>query len=299
MRYQITIVLILVLTFQWSSAQPWMTNLDLAQDLALTQNKMVLMVWEDTTKYPYHVLVNDENGYTILIENLFENEEVSPLIWKYFVPVIVNELAYESLYLEIKEKQSQEYIDKFNDDSIKIMDVHGHILNVKHTAEGYQNITTLIQNYGINTEFFALELKEYKEKKDFYSAYYLASKYFDFSPYVKEAIRENMVDLGLLYLEEASQFIEEVTAEDKAMLSQRVALLSIQQYIILNRPRKALRLLNRLEIDEEHASNQGFLAFLYYTTHRILGNQKEVMTWKSKLSSVNLKKAQVLINLYK
>ncbi|MEP5935078.1 MAG: hypothetical protein ABJ218_08160, partial [Winogradskyella arenosi] len=208
MRYQITIVLILVLTFQWSSAQPWMTNLDLAQDLALTQNKMVLMVWEDTTKYPYHVLVNDENGYTILIENLFENEEVSPLIWKYFVPVIVNELAYESLYLEIKEKQSQEYIDKFNDDSIKIMDVHGHILNVKNTAEGYQNITTLIQNYGINTEFFALELKEYKEKKDFYSAYYLASKYFDFSPYVKEAIRENMVDLGLLYLEEASQFIE-------------------------------------------------------------------------------------------
>ena len=160
-----------------SHAQAWMTNLDIAQKLALSQNKMVLMVWEDTTDYKYQVVVNNEKGNTVFVQNLFENEEVSPLIWDYFVPVIVNEFEYADLYEKIKDKQSQKYIDKFNDDSIKIMDVNGNILNVSNQPEGYQNITKIILDYGLNTEFVSPELNGYNDKSDFYSAYYLASKY--------------------------------------------------------------------------------------------------------------------------
>lgn len=114
-----------------SSAQAWMTNLEIAQRLAMVQNKMLLMVWEETTSYQYPVLVRDEKGRTIFINNLFEDEYISPLIWEHFVPVIVSEHKYAELYGKIKGRRSQRYIDKFNDDSIKIMDVNGNIINTE------------------------------------------------------------------------------------------------------------------------------------------------------------------------
>jgi hypothetical protein len=82
-----------------------------AQDLAMVQNKMVLMVWEETTTYPYPVLVEDEKGRKVLVRNLFTDEYISPIIWDYFVPVIVSEDKYEDLYLQIKGKRNQNYID--------------------------------------------------------------------------------------------------------------------------------------------------------------------------------------------
>ena len=179
-----TIFLLLVVNLSYS--QSWMTSLDIAQKLATVQNKMVLMVWEETTKYPYHVLVNDDKGRTLVIENLFEDENLSPLIWKSFVPVIVSEDQYADLYMEIKNKRKQSYIDKFNDDSIKIMDINGNILNVSNSSQGFQNITNLIETYALNTQFLALELTGYKKEKNFYSAYYLASKYIDFTLYADE-----------------------------------------------------------------------------------------------------------------
>ena len=280
-----------------SHAQAWMTNLDIAQKLALSQNKMVLMVWEDTTEYKYQVVVNDEKGNTVFVQNLFENEEVSPLIWEYFVPVIVNEFEYADLYDKIKDKQSQKYIDKFNDDSIKIMDVNGNILNVSNQPEGYQNITKIILDYGLSTEFLSHEFKGYNNKLDFYSAYYLASKYLDYSLYMKESIRENIVDLAMIYLDEAAEHIEGNPVENQLGLTQRVELSRIQQYLILKRPRKVLRELKRMDADTIAQNNQGFVDFLYYTSYRVLEDLDEAELWKSNISSVDLKKAELLINL--
>ena len=121
-----TIFLLFIVNFSFS--QEWMTSLDIAQKLALVQNKMVLMVWEESTKYPYPVLVNNDKGRTILIENLFEDENISPLIWEYFVPVIVSENEYEDLYYAVKGKRNQRYMDKLNDESIKIMDINVNII---------------------------------------------------------------------------------------------------------------------------------------------------------------------------
>ena len=73
---------ILLFTVNLSYSQAWMTSLDIAQKLATVQNKMVLMVWEETTKYPYPVLVKDDKGRTLFVNNLFEDEDLSPLIWE-------------------------------------------------------------------------------------------------------------------------------------------------------------------------------------------------------------------------
>ncbi|WP_152487182.1 hypothetical protein [Winogradskyella psychrotolerans] len=289
--------LFLLFAFNLSHSQAWMTNLDIAQNLAITQNKMVLMVWEESTQYPYGVLANDDTGKTVFIENLFESEILSPLVWEHFVPVIVSEYKYADLYEDIKDKRSQKYIDKFNDDSIKIMDVNGNILNVSSDPENFQNITTIINDYAINTEFIAPELIGYNTKKDFYSAYYLASKYLDFSIYMKEKLRPEFIDLGIIYLNEASNLVETQPTDDQQALAQRVALLDLQQYLILKRPKKVLRQLKKMDAESLETTNESFVAFLYYTVYKILNDETNAALWESKISSVNLKKAQLLINL--
>jgi len=288
---------ILLFTVNLSYSQAWMTSLDIAQKLATVQNKMVLMVWEETTKYPYPVLVKDDKGRTLFVNNLFEDEDLSPLIWEHFVPVIVSEDQYADLYLKIKGKRKKNYIDKFNDDSIKIMDINGNILNVPDFSEDYPNITELIKTYALNTKFLALELLGFKKEKSFYSAYYLASKYIDFALYADEKIRPELINLANIYLDEALTLLENDISEDKLSLKQRVELLKIQEYLILKRPKKLLRQLKKIDPENVDDTNKTFVAFLYYTAYSILEDESNIEVWKSKVSLVNLKKAQMIINL--
>ncbi|MCT4629264.1 hypothetical protein [Winogradskyella sp.] len=280
-----------------TSAQAWMTNLEIAQRLADVQNKMILMVWEDTTQYQYPVFVKDDRGRTIFINNLFEDEQVSPLIWEHFVPVIVSEYKYADLFEKIKGKRTQKYIDKFNDDSIKIMDINGNILNVDYLVEDFENITEIIERYALNTSFISQELKDYKKEKTFYSAYFLASKYLDTGLYVNKKTRSNIVELSNIYLQEAVELIDEQGDEEKARLKQRCHLLKIQENLLLKKPKKVIRLLKKLKKEDIDESNTIFIAFLYYTAYMSLDKPDEAELWKSKISSVNLKKAQKLINL--
>lgn len=284
-------------TVNLSYSQEWMTSLEIAQKLALMQNKTVLMVWEEATKYPYLVYVDDEKGGTIVIGNLFEDEKISQLIWKNFVPVIVSESQHASLYKKVKGKRKQRYIDKFNDDSIKIMDANGNIINTSYVTEDYLDIAKLIKNYALNTQLVTLELEAYKKEKNFYSAYYLASKYLDLSVYVNEAIRSEIIDLSNIYLDEAIDFLEIEATEDKSTLKQRAELLKIQEYLILNRPKRVLRELKKMEAENIESTNEALVNFLYYTAYSILKDEKNIELWKTKVSLLNLKKAQMIINI--
>ena len=284
-------------TVNFSYSQEWMTSLEIAQKLALMQNKTVLMVWEEATKYPYLVYVDDEKGGTIVIGNLFEDEKISQLIWENFVPVIVSESQHANLYKKVKGKRKQRYIDKFNDDSIKVMDANGNIINTSYVAEDYLDIAKLIENYALNTQLVTLELEAYKKEKNFYSAYYLASKYLDLSVYVNEAIRSEIIDLSNIYLDEAVGFLEIEATEDKSTLKQRAELLKIQEYLILNRPKRVLRELKKMDAENIESTNEALVNFLYYTAYSILKDEKNIELWKTKVSLLNLKKAQMIINI--
>ncbi|WP_243472599.1 hypothetical protein [Winogradskyella sp. MH6] len=292
-------LLLVVLMTNTASAQEWMKNLEVAQALAKVQNKMVLMVWEETTSYQYPVIVKDDKGRTIIINNLFEDEDVSPLIWQHFVPVIVSEDRYADLYEKIKDKRSQKYIDKFNDDSIKIMDINGNILNVDYLTEDLQDITTIIQRYALNTTFIAQELQDYKQDKNFYSAYFLASKYLDLGMYVNKDVRANIVELSNIYLEEAKRLVAQEDQSEQKGLLQRCDLLELQEELLLKRPKKVIRQLKKLKEEELVESNKPFIAFLYYTAYMSNDKPEDAEQWKSQISSVNLKKAQLIINLNK
>jgi hypothetical protein len=100
----------------------WMTSLDAAKRLAYVQDKMVLMIWEESAFVPLPVTLKDDNGKRVFIDDLFENQILINLLRDYFILVKVNEQEYEELFQPIKNKQSPTYINKFNYDSIKILD---------------------------------------------------------------------------------------------------------------------------------------------------------------------------------
>ncbi|WP_299128902.1 hypothetical protein [uncultured Winogradskyella sp.] len=295
MKNRFITAFILFATINLALAQNWMTDLTIAQRLAQVQNKMVLMVWEEATTYQYSVFVNDSKGRTIVVNSLFDDEVISPLIWDYFVPVIVREEAYADLYLKIKGKRPQSYIDKFNDDSIKIMDINGNIINIDPYTEGPQNISRIIQRYAINTELIENELAGYKKEKTFYTAYYLASKYLDLAIHLKKNVRSAIIDLSKIYLNEAKEFAK--SEADSETLLQRCDLLEIQEVLINRKPKRVLRLLKRMEKQGIAERNESFAAFLYFSSYITLNEPDKAEKWKSKVSAVNLKKAWKIINL--
>ena len=129
------------------NAQNWMTSFDVAKRLALVQNKMLLMVWEDPTYDYYPVYLNHKDGYNVIVEDIFDNPEIIEYLQEYFVLVIVNEYQYDDWYNSIKDIYGSTYLEKFNDNSLKVVDVNGVIINTNNVYyEGVQNLSKIIEN---------------------------------------------------------------------------------------------------------------------------------------------------------
>ena len=287
--------IILCLTFTLSSAQEWMTNLEVAERLALAQNKMLVVVWEDTYYKGVAATVNNVEKQEVFIENMFSKPVLDSLMWEHFVPVILSEDNYSSLFEKIKNKRSAKYINTFNDDSLKIMDANGNILNLSN-GNYILNLSEFIYKYSIDTSFLKSEIQNYKDDNDFYSSVYLASKYMDFAYFSSNSIRPELVDLALIYLDEASDFFKEETLDNKETLNQRLELLDIQKYILLKEPKKALRKLNKIKTSEVEKANVNLRSFLYLAAYTLLQDQVNMAIWEPKVLLWDKKKMQSLMS---
>ncbi|TCK66828.1 hypothetical protein DFQ05_2112 [Winogradskyella wandonensis] len=297
---RISVILCAFLVWYNSFSQeiiPWVESLPIAKIQARSENKMILMVWEGATEYPMPVLIKDERGKDILIDNLFETPQLNELLWQYFVPVVVGDESYADWFLDIKDKRSQAYIDKFNDDSLKVIDVNGNILGTSGAYTELLDLTKFITKYGFETSYIKQELLNYHQEKNFYSAFYLASKYVDFSLLVNEKVRSEILDLSDIYFSEAKDFISsENRSDDKAQL-QRIDLLKLKQELIKNRPRKVLRRLKKIDDLEIEKVNEPLATFLYYTAFRLLNDTEKFQRLESSISLLNLKQAQLIVNI--
>jgi hypothetical protein len=269
-----------------------MTSLEVAKSLAFVQDKLLFVVWEDVSYGQYPILITNENGVAY-VDDLFSNENLNQVIWEHFVPVILNEANYEALYNDIKGKQNQIYIDKFNDDSIKIMDVNGHIINTTIAYYEYLDIASFISKYALNTSFLKAELTQYRAQKDFNTAYRLATKYIDFAVFVNDEVRPEIIKLSNIYLKEAEAF---VSTEQPNALSRKIELQNIYQDLVLGKAKKVLRQLKRIDNSEVDPSDQSLIAFLHFTSHLLLKDETSASVWRSKVSLVNLKMTNLIVN---
>ncbi|MEY8847541.1 hypothetical protein AB9K26_01900 [Psychroserpens sp. XS_ASV72] len=277
-------------------SQDWMTSLEVAKSLGLVQNKLLFVIWEDAYYNPYPVLIKDAKGNAV-VEDMLSNDSLNEAIWKHFVPVVLSESRYEELLNDIKDKRPQSYIDKFNDDSIKIMDVNGNILNTKVEYYDYLDIVKFIVKYALDTSYLQAELMNFRTQKDFNTTFRLASKYMDFSVLVSKDLRKEVLQLSDFYLRDAKDFISEEANEVRTELAQKVELLNFKQELILNNPRKVLRRLKKIESSTIASSNEELWAFLHYTAYLLLKDESNASVWRTKVSLVNLKKANMIVNI--
>lgn len=278
-----------------SNAQEWYTSFDVAKRLALLQDKMLLVMWENTLDYEYLVMLVTEQNVPIYID-INSNDDVNSLIWEWFVPVILPESNYQDIFNKAKKTRSAKYLNKLQDDSIKIMDVNGNILNIQSDYFDVQNLSQIIAKYALNTSFLEDELNNYLNEANITTAFNLASKYLDFSIYVQKEVREELIDLANIYFNEAEQFLEESDLNNKFGFSQRLDFIKIEEQLILNKPSKARRFLKRIDKDEIDSTNLSLYNFLNYTTFKLLKDEDEARLWETKLSMTDLKKAELIIN---
>lgn len=272
----------------------WMTAIDAAKRLALAQDKMILMVWDTATYYPLPVLVNNGNGRQVLVNNLFESPEVIDLLWQHFVLLKIYDDEYPDLYEEIKDRPFS-YLGKFDDDSLKVMDVCGNILNTSHETDYVLDLTAFINKYGLNTSYLKMELLNYRSEKTLYTALYLASKYIDYGFYMHAGVKSEILDLSTVYLNEARGLLHQDSLDNKAALAQRLELLEIEQLLVLNKPKKVIRKLKRLDKGELQGANNQLVAFLYFTAYRLLHDEKNAALWRPKVSAIDFEKAMFIV----
>jgi hypothetical protein len=283
------------LTFSFSSiGQEWFTSFDVAKRMALAQNKMLFVIWDDALQTPYYIEVNDENGKKVLVD-LTRHEEVNAIIWDYFIPLLMPESEYGKLLDKAKNIRGTDYLSKLEDDSIKIMDVNGAILNSEFSLQTFENLPDLIKLYALNTSYLNPYLRNYLKKVNFTTTFILASKYFDFAILNTNQTRFDIVTLADGYLEEARILLEESDLDNKRAFLQKLEFFKIKELLILNQPKKAKRLLKRIKVSEIAEINKELFVFLNYTTFMLLKDEVSAAPWKAKLSFINLKKAELII----
>ncbi len=294
--------LIMFGTLHFCRAQEWFTSFDVAKRLALVQNKMLFVIWEESMNDTYPIWIYDDNGKLTAFD-LAKNDSLDPMIWEHFVPVKLPEYNYTELSHQVKETRGLKYYNKLIDDSIKIMDVNGNILNIDDSLDryyfiddyGYLDIADFIKRYSLNTSFLNSEFKYYSDNKTFTTAFRLASKYLDYAIFVEKDLRPDITALANIYFDEAKNFLEESSVENKAALIQKMELLQIKELLILNQTRKARRLIKKIDIEQIEAINQHLFAFLNYLTFKLLKDEENSTLWESKISSLDLKYSELIL----
>lgn len=292
------IVLIFLMTFSTITtinAQKWFTDFNVAKRLALLEDKMLLVMWESTLDYPYHVVLINERNTPIYVD-MNQSNNLNDIIWEGFVPVLLPESSYEDLYNEAKKTRSIKYLDKLQDDSIKIMDANGNILNIESNNYQVQNLSLILRIYALDTSYMENELYNYLDEVNITTAFNLASKYLNFSVYAEQEVREEIIDLANIYFNESEQFLNESNINNKSGFLQRLDLVRIEQQLILDKSFKARRQLKRMDEDEVDLTNKSLYNFLNYTTFKLLKDEEKAALWKNKLSITDFKKANLIIN---
>lgn len=294
----LSIFLLFFVQITVAQQRDWLNSLQIAKNYAQSENKMILMVWNEATQYPFAGVVKNNEGRNIYLKNIFASEAILNLFWEHFIPVVVNEEVYEALFVDIKGKRKQSYIDVFNDDSLKVMDSNGNILGTSGAYTEVLSISNFIIKYSLDSSYLKQELLNYSKEKNFYSTYYLASKYIDYSILVNKKVRSEILALSNIYFKEAEMFLQkDKEIENKANFLQRIQLTVLKQDLVKGKANRVLKNLKKIEKNPIADTNQSQLKFLKYTAYRLKNDTEKFAKLEKEISLLNKKQTQLIVDI--
>lgn len=276
MKFFYTTFFAFLITFSANAdSSNWLTSLDQAKKIALGSNKLILVDFWATWCGPCKRM--DAESWS-----------------KKEVQILMND--YVSVKIDIDRNRS--LAQKYGVQGIPyifIMDGNGKVVYQQMSYKRKSEVIKLLKKYAINTSYLSADMINYYKKQNFITAFRLGIKYQDYSLHLGDSLRNDIIDVSTKYLDEARNYLKETEIKNKTLLKQKLDLFTIQEYLILNRPEKALKKLNKLHDNDLQEGNKKFYAFLKYVAYLQKNDEEMITKTKDEISETDLKKAELFI----
>ncbi|WP_395054914.1 thioredoxin family protein [Flavobacterium sp.] len=230
----------------------WITSFEEAQKLSLATNKFIVVDFWATWCGPCKKMDYDS----------WSDQEVGVILQDY-------------IQLKIDIDTNRELANKYDIKSIPnmfIMDGNGKVV---YSFLGYRNASELkkeIEKFAISTEFMSLDLINYFKKNSFNTSARVAQKYLDYSLYVDEEIKSNILKVSDKYLSDAKKDLSK-KEDDYKDKYQKLELLELFRFAYsLNFTKLEKKLLQFKEFDILE-SNLNYYYFLKYMVAKGLNKE--------------------------
>ncbi|MGG5485487.1 thioredoxin family protein [Gaetbulibacter sp. NE] len=268
-------LLIFFFTFNLMYSNNWMYSLDDAKKMAITTNRLVLVDFWASWCGPCKRMDSES----------WSKEEVQLLMDNYVsVKIDIDK------YPDIAEKYDVRGIPY-----VFILDGNGKVVYKNMSYKTKSQLMVLLKKYAINTSFLSKDLVNYYKQESFSSAFRLGYKYQDLALRLDKEIKSDFLNVSDDYFDESKKQLKESSLKNKDGFLQKIDLYEIQSLLILDKTKRALKELNKIEINDLDESNASLYNFLAYTIHKQL-NDDEVAIWEEKMEESDKQKALLFLD---
>jgi thiol-disulfide isomerase/thioredoxin len=275
MKKHLFSLLIVLTTFTNYADENWLTSFVDAKQLALGTNKLILVDFWATWCGPCKRMDSES----------WSKEDVQLLMDNY-VPVKID--------IDRNKGLAQQYGVR-GIPYIFIMDGNGKVLYSQMSYKRKNEVIDLLKKYALNTSYLSSDLINFHKKETFTTAFRLGVKYQDYSLHIGDSIKSDVLNVADIYFEDARDYLKSSDLKNKNLFEQKLDLFEIQEYLILHKPEKALKSLNKLNANDILASNKSFYSFLLYVSYLELNDQTNATNLQKDISNAERKKAELFI----
>ncbi|WP_452219827.1 thioredoxin family protein [Lacinutrix salivirga] len=275
MKKIVLLTSVLLLSFQTLYADNWLYSFENAKKIALAENKLILVDFWASWCGPCKKM-DFESWNTTDVKSLMQN----------YVPVKIDIDANKSLAANYGVKGIP---------YIFILDANGKIVYQQMSYKKKSEVMSLLKKYALNTKYLKRDLINYYSKDNFSNTFRLAVKYQEYCTYLNKDLKSKFIKTADLYFNEAEKKLKKAELSNKSVFKEKLALFAVQKKIVLNNPKKALKMLEKFEVSNLEKANIPFYYFLSYLAHKALEHNDIAQKIESKLSDADKKKVKLFL----